>query len=179
VLAFGRTSGTHVTALSIFHNPEATMPAITPWNLDPTRLLTRRELATVLADLATRAPRSANDRRNRIVFRLGAAAACVFPKSPDCNSMMSLSTSSGRTFGCAARSQKAIVRGLYHFGGTPARSQTSPLGTWNAVHEVPEATTRSSVPYNRTVTEWRYNERRYGAGFYLHARRWDCPGSGR
>ena len=46
------------------------MPAIAPWNLDPTRLLTRRELATVLADLATRAARSANDRRNRIVVRL-------------------------------------------------------------------------------------------------------------
>jgi integrase len=46
------------------------MPAIAPWNLDPTRLLTRRELATVLADLVTRAARSANDRRNRIVVRL-------------------------------------------------------------------------------------------------------------
>jgi hypothetical protein len=37
------------------------MPAIAPRNLDPTRLLTRRELATILADLATRAPQSAND----------------------------------------------------------------------------------------------------------------------
>src|SRR5262249_36771943 len=51
------------------------MPAIAPWNLDSTRLLTRRELATVLADLATRAPRSARDRRNRVTFRL--ASCCV------------------------------------------------------------------------------------------------------
>jgi hypothetical protein len=27
------------------------MPALSPWNLDPTRLLTRRELAAILADL--------------------------------------------------------------------------------------------------------------------------------
>ena len=46
------------------------MPVIAPWNLDPTRLLSRRELTTVLADLATRSRRSANDRRNRIVVRL-------------------------------------------------------------------------------------------------------------
>jgi integrase len=46
------------------------MPAIAPWNLDPTRLLTRRELAAVLGDLTERARRSANDRRNRIVVRL-------------------------------------------------------------------------------------------------------------
>jgi len=46
------------------------MPVIAPWNLDPTRLLSRRELTTVLADLETRARRSANDRRNRIVVRL-------------------------------------------------------------------------------------------------------------
>jgi integrase len=46
------------------------MPAIAPWNLDPTRLLSRRELNTILTDLAIRACRSANDRRNRIVVRL-------------------------------------------------------------------------------------------------------------
>jgi len=46
------------------------MPVIAPWNLDPTRLLSRRELTTVLADLSTRARRSANDRRNRVVVRL-------------------------------------------------------------------------------------------------------------
>ena len=46
------------------------MPVIAPWNLDPTRLLSRRELTTVLADLANRSRRSANDRRNRIVVRL-------------------------------------------------------------------------------------------------------------
>ena len=46
------------------------MPALSPWNLDPTRLLTRRELAAVLADLAPRARRFANVQRNLIVVRL-------------------------------------------------------------------------------------------------------------
>ena len=46
------------------------MPALSPWNLDPTRLLTRRELATVLADLAQRTRRSANVQRNLVIVRL-------------------------------------------------------------------------------------------------------------
>ena len=40
------------------------------WNLDPTRLLTRRELAAVLADLTPQAPRSANTQRNLVIVRL-------------------------------------------------------------------------------------------------------------
>jgi integrase len=46
------------------------MPALSPWNLDPTRLLTRRELAAVLADLASRARRSPNVQRNLVIVRL-------------------------------------------------------------------------------------------------------------
>jgi integrase/recombinase XerD len=46
------------------------MPALSTWNLDQTRLLTRRELATVLADLAPRAARSANVHRNLVIVRL-------------------------------------------------------------------------------------------------------------
>ena len=38
--------------------------------LDPTRILSRRELATVLADVKRSAPRSANARRNLIVVRV-------------------------------------------------------------------------------------------------------------
>ena len=46
------------------------MPALSTWNLDPTRILTRRELTTVLADLSARAARYANSQRNLIVVRL-------------------------------------------------------------------------------------------------------------
>jgi integrase len=46
------------------------MPALSTWNLDQTRLLTRRELAAVLADLATRSARSANVQRNLVIVRL-------------------------------------------------------------------------------------------------------------
>ena len=45
------------------------MPALSTWNLDPTRILTRRELTTVLADLTARATR-ANTQRNLIIVRL-------------------------------------------------------------------------------------------------------------
>src|SRR5687767_4041094 len=40
------------------------------WNVDPTRILTRRELASVLADLKQKSAKSANARRNLIVVRL-------------------------------------------------------------------------------------------------------------
>ena len=40
------------------------------WTVDQTRLLTRRELATVLADLIPKAARSANGQRNLVVVRL-------------------------------------------------------------------------------------------------------------
>jgi hypothetical protein len=53
------------------------MAVIAPWNLDPTRLLSRRELNTVFADLTTRARRSANDRRNRIVVRLACCCGLI------------------------------------------------------------------------------------------------------
>jgi integrase len=39
------------------------------WSLDPTRILTRRELATVLAD-AKKTSRFANSRRNLVIARL-------------------------------------------------------------------------------------------------------------
>jgi integrase len=46
------------------------MPQLSTWNLDPTRLLTRRELAAVLADLTPRAQRSANTQRNLVIVLL-------------------------------------------------------------------------------------------------------------
>jgi hypothetical protein len=46
------------------------MPALSTWNLDQPRLLTRRELAAVLADRAPRAARSANVHRNLVIVRL-------------------------------------------------------------------------------------------------------------
>ena len=40
------------------------------WNLDPTRFLTRRELAAVLADAQAKAELSLNARHNLIIVRL-------------------------------------------------------------------------------------------------------------
>src|SRR5208283_2150976 len=74
-LAFGPASGPHGTAppsSAAFPSstPEATTPGLSTWNLDQTRLLTRRELAAVLADLAHRTARSANVHRNLVIVRL-------------------------------------------------------------------------------------------------------------
>lgn len=49
-------------------------PFFSSWSPDPTKILTRRELARVLADAARRAKRSGNARRNRVIVRL---ACCV------------------------------------------------------------------------------------------------------
>jgi hypothetical protein len=51
------------------------MPALSTWNLDPTRLLTRRELATILADLGAKADRFANVHRNLIIVRRACCCA--------------------------------------------------------------------------------------------------------
>ena len=40
------------------------------WNVDPVKILTRRELATVLEDLARQTPLSSTARMNRVIFRL-------------------------------------------------------------------------------------------------------------
>ena len=40
------------------------------WRIDPTMILTRRELRTVLADLTRKAERSVNTRLNLVIFRL-------------------------------------------------------------------------------------------------------------
>jgi hypothetical protein len=41
-----------------------------PRSADPTKILTRRELAAVLADLRRKAPRSSNTRLNLVILRL-------------------------------------------------------------------------------------------------------------
>ena len=43
---------------------------LSAWSVDPVQILTCRELACVLGDLARRAPRSAGQRMNRVIFRL-------------------------------------------------------------------------------------------------------------
>src|ERR1700679_1046278 len=49
-----------------------------PCVVDPVKILTRRELAGVLHDLARRAPRSAGTRMNRAIFRLACCCGlCV------------------------------------------------------------------------------------------------------
>jgi integrase/recombinase XerD len=49
---------------------ETAMHTAPAWNLDPTRILTRRELAAVLADLKGKSSRSANSQRNLVIVRL-------------------------------------------------------------------------------------------------------------
>jgi integrase/recombinase XerD len=46
------------------------MQPVPIWNLDPMKILTRRELACVLADAKRQAGRSANGRRNLVILRL-------------------------------------------------------------------------------------------------------------
>jgi integrase len=43
---------------------------VSAWNVDPVKILTRRELACVLGDLTHRASRSAGQRMNKVIFRL-------------------------------------------------------------------------------------------------------------
>ena len=49
------------------------------WRIEPTKILTRRELASVLEDLHARARRSQSARLNLVIFRL---ACCGLPAAP-------------------------------------------------------------------------------------------------
>lgn len=46
------------------------MLGLSTWKIDQLTILTRREIAVVLADLGRKAPRSAGTRQNRVIFRL-------------------------------------------------------------------------------------------------------------
>ena len=70
------------------------------WTVDVTRVLTRRELATVLADARTQAERSLNAQRNLIIVRLacccGSRPQNVARSPTTINTMpMSMAVSSG------------------------------------------------------------------------------------
>ena len=56
------------------------------WNVDQTKILTHRELACVLDDLAHRAPRSASMRMNRVIFRLSSCAGLHVSEAGACGS---------------------------------------------------------------------------------------------
>jgi integrase len=66
----GSPGSTVIAARQPSLTPEIKMHAAPMWNVDPTKVLTRRELATVLADAKCQAERSANARRNSIIVRL-------------------------------------------------------------------------------------------------------------
>lgn len=51
----------------MYHHPRS-------WHLDSMKVLTRSEIAAVLADLARKGKRSPNARMNRVIFRLAACA---------------------------------------------------------------------------------------------------------
>ena len=48
-----------------------------PWNIDNGKILTRREMTLVLADLKARIERSANARFNLVLFRLAFRIRCL------------------------------------------------------------------------------------------------------
>jgi hypothetical protein len=66
------------------------------WTIEPTRILTRRELGAVLADLKRQAPRSANARRNLVIVRL---ACCIAKAAGPSLTERTLHTSFGALVG--------------------------------------------------------------------------------
>jgi site-specific recombinase XerD len=108
------------------------MPALSTWNLDQTRLLTRRELAAVLADLGRRAARSANVHRNLVIVRL--ACCCGLRVSEIANLQLDdvVVDCHSSAFAFAARDHKgrelaarpALV-GWFHLGGSGSVEKAS------------------------------------------------------
>jgi hypothetical protein len=154
------------------------MPALSPWNLDPTRLLTRRELATVLADLAPRARRFANVQRNLVVVRL--ACCCGLRVSEIAALQLDDvvvdvprphlrlrrgTTKGGRSAACPC-------------GGMLARWPISRRGRLSVWPTAPAAPIRSSVRCKHTGVACPCDGQLSGAGFCPPARSWEWPAYG-
>jgi hypothetical protein len=66
---------------SLYEPSENPMHFSPAWTLDATKLLTRRELATVLADAKKKAQRSANARCNLVILRLACCGESLLSRN--------------------------------------------------------------------------------------------------
>jgi len=146
------------------------MPALSTWNLDPTRILTRRELTTVLADLSARAARYANSQRNLIIVRL--ACCCGLRVSEIAGLQLDDVVADVQRphlrFG--DRLRKGSERGACLCGGMGQHWPTSWRGRRGALLTAPAAPTRSFVRCRPTGVACHFSERRCGDGFCRLAR---------
>ena len=101
------------------------------WRIDPLHLLTRRELAAVLADLEQKAPRSESVRLNRVVVRL--ACCCGLRVSEIAGLRLAdVQLEVARPhLRIRAETAKGAAPGACRFGGIAARSRTSLPGRRN------------------------------------------------
>jgi hypothetical protein len=162
-----------------YPDPEFPMPALSPWNLDPTRLLTRRELATVLADLAARAPGSANVQRNLVVVRL--ACCCGLRVSEIAALQLDdvIVALLGLTSGCGVGPLRAGARGACLCGGMPARLLIWKSGRLSVRPRGLAAPPRSFARCRHTGVGCLCDELRSGVAFCQPVRSWEWPVCGR
>jgi integrase len=91
------------------------------WSVDATKILSRRELAAVLADLERRSIRSRQARLNRVIFRL--ACCCGLRASEIARLQLADVTppKRDRTSSRVPRMAKARRAERYRYGGTRGR----------------------------------------------------------
>jgi integrase len=102
---------------------------VSAWAVDPVKLLTPRELASVLVDLARRAPRSASLRMNRMIFRL---ACCCGLRVSEIGALRLADVcvdAVGRTSESALTGLKVGSPAPSLCGGTLAHFRTLPSGS--------------------------------------------------
>ena len=98
------------------------MKTYRPRTLDPTKILTRRELAAVLADLNRKAPRSRSTRLNLVVFRLACCCGLRASEIARLRTWPTYAWNSRRRISASAEGRpRAAGRGWCRCGGMPAR----------------------------------------------------------
>jgi hypothetical protein len=151
----------------------------TTWHIDSTCILSRRELAAVLADAKAKATKSANAWRNLVVFRL--ACCCGLRVSEIAQLEM------GDVIADVERPHLRLRRGAtkggksrtVRFGGTRGRWPICGRGRWPASNTALGIATRSFARSKRTGSGSRFSGTPSGGGSCRRARFWGRRGCGR
>ena len=125
------------------------------WRIDAGKILTRRELALVLDDLAHKADRFANARLNRVICRL---ACCCGLRVSEISALqlgdVRLESSRPHLRLRVAR-PRAARRDACRYGGTRGRWPTSAPGRPSVCSEVRPTTVHSSSRHGRAAADCR------------------------
>jgi integrase len=146
---------------------------------DVTKILTRREIATLLAELRRKAPRSKNTQLNLVIFRL---ACCCGLRASEIAMLQvaDVRTSChGRISESVTEPRRAADLGQCRFGGMPARWRILKPGGRSSLSAAPGPNIHSLRRFSQAARRRGFPDIRCGRDSARPARYWAYSGSPR